>query len=377
MADDDSSQEKTEDPTSKRLEKSREEGDVPRSKELTTSALLLLGGVVLMTTGSAVTDTMMGIMRACFGASRELIYDPQKILGLLGSAMYESLFVLVPFFAAVIVACIAGPTALRGFLWSSKALAPKLSRLDPLAGLKRMFSMNALVELVKSIAKVLVVVTTAFVTLKFMAKDILGLVYQPVDEAIYHSAFLCAIAILIISASTLIIAALDVPYQMYEHTKKLKMSMQDIKDEMKDSDGKPEVKGRIRQLQQEMAQKRMMAEVPKADVVITNPTHYSVALKYDPDNMATPICLAKGVDHVAMKIREIAKAHKVEMIAAPALTRAVYHTTEVNQEIPGGLYVAVARVLAYVFQLREHRKGRGLRPDKPQNIQVPRDMYFD
>ncbi len=153
--------------------------------------------------------------------------------------------------------------------------------------------------------------------------------------------------------------------------------MQDIKDEMKDSEGKPEVKGRIRQLQREMSQKRMMADVPTADVIITNPTHYSVALKYDPNNMSTPICVAKGVDHIAMKIREIGRAHKVELVQAPALTRAVYHTTEIGHEIPSGLYVAVAQVLAYVFQLREFHFGRGQRPDPPKNITVPRDMYFD
>ena len=239
-----------------------------------------------------------------------------------------------------------------GFLWSNKAIAPKLNRMDPLAGLKRMFSMNALVELFKSIAKVLVVVFSAYFTLTSMQDDVLALVNQPVDEAIYNAAYLTAIATLIICVSTLAVAAIDVPYQIYEHNKKLKMSMQDIKDEMKDTEGKPEVKGRIRQLQREMSQKRMMAEVPNADVVITNPTHYSVALKYNPENMSTPICIAKGVDFTAMKIREIAKAHNVELVQAPALTRAVYHTTDIDAEIPAGLYVAVAQVLAYIFQLQ-------------------------
>ncbi|HEY7772672.1 MAG TPA: flagellar biosynthesis protein FlhB [Marinagarivorans sp.] len=377
MSENDSSQEKTEDPTAKRLEKAREDGNVPRSKELTTSALLLCGTAALIASGPSITGTIMGVMQDCFGASRDTVFDPQKLVGIFASAVYDAFFSLLPFFAAVLFACLAGPTALGGFLWSNKALAPKLNRMDPLAGLKRMFSVKSLVELIKSIAKVLVVMLSAYATLSIIADDILALVNQPVDEAIYQAAFLSAIATLIMSASTLAVAAIDIPFQIYEHNKKLKMSMQDIKDEMKDSEGKPEVKGRIRQLQREMAQNRMMADVPTADVVITNPTHYSVALKYDPADMATPICVAKGADHVALKIREIAKAHDVEMIQSPVLTRAVFHTTDVGAEIPAGLYVAVAKVLAYIFQLREYRFGRGERPDKPKNITVPRDMYFD
>lgn len=377
MSDNDSSQEKTEEPTAKRLDKAREEGNVPRSKELTTSALLLLGVIVLMVSGPSVSQAIMQIMHACFDIPRALIFDDQKAIGLLGTAFYEGFFSLIPFFSAVIFACIAGPTALGGFLWSNKALAPKLNRLDPLAGLKRMFSLKSLVELIKSIAKVLVVILSAYFSLRYFSNDILGLVNQPIEDAIAESAFLSAIITLIISASTLLVMVIDVPYQIYEHNKKLKMSLQDVKDEMKDSEGKPEVKGRIRQLQREMSQKRMMAEVPNADVIITNPTHYSVALRYSPDSMATPICLAKGVDHTAMKIREIARAHDIELVQAPALARAVYHTTEVDQEIPAGLYVAVAKVLAYIFQLREYRFGRSTRPERPTNIQVPRDLYFE
>jgi flagellar biosynthetic protein FlhB len=377
VSDNDSSQEKTEEPTSKKLDKAREDGNVPRSKELTTSALLLFGSVALYFTGSAIGETFMGIMRNCFAVSREALFDQQKPLGLFASSIYDSFFSLLIFFGAVIFACIAGPTALGGLLWSTKALTPKLNRMDPIAGLKRMFSIRSLVELVKSIAKVGVVMITAYITLTAMESDIMGLMHKDVEGAIASAVKMSAIATIIVSASTLIIAAIDIPFQIYEHTKKLKMSMQDIKDEMKDSEGKPEVKGRIRQLQREMSQKRMMADVPTADVVITNPTHYSVALKYDPSNMATPICVAKGVDHTAMKIREIAKAHKVELVQAPALTRAIYHTTEVGREIPSGLYVAVAKVLAYIFQLREYQVGRGQRPARPKNLQVPRDMHFD
>jgi len=207
--------------------------------------------------------------------------------------------------------------------------------------------------------------------------EMLALAYLEVVPGIVRSMEISAWAAIALSASTLIIAAIDVPFQIFEHSKKLKMSMQDIKDEHKDTEGKPEVKGRIRQLQREMANNRQMSAVPEADVVITNPTHYSVAIKYDPDSMNTPILLAKGGDHMALKIREIAKAHDVQIIESPMLARAIFHTTEVEDEIPGGLYVAVAQVLAYVFQLRNYYKGKGDKPTYPSNVTVPKEMRYD
>jgi len=291
--------------------------------------------------------------------------------------MWEAVAALFPWFILVIIAAFLSPLGVGGWLFSTKALAPKMNRLSPLAGFKRMFSANSLVELFKAWGKVLVVGTCAFFVIKYYFQDAMDLQNAPVRPAIKRSAEIVLWAAVILCASTLIIAMIDVPWQIYSHTKKLRMSLQEIKDEFKDTEGKPEVKGRIRQLQREMANNRQMSAVPEADVVITNPTHYSVALKYEPDSMNTPILLAKGGDHMALKIREIAKAHDVQIIESPMLARAIFHTTEVEDEIPGGLYVAVAQVLAYVFQLRNFYKGKGDKPTYPNNVTVPKEMRYD
>ncbi len=376
MADDDSAQEKTEEATPRRKEKAREEGQIPRSRDLTTSAVLIVGTIGLWVFGGKVANTLLDILRFNFSLEREVIFDQNKMLAQLGVSFFEALWALLPIFAVLLLAAIIGPTILGGFLFSGKSIAPKLNRIDPIAGLKRMFSLKSLVELGKSIGKVLVVVLMAFITLNMFESQLLGLARESLEEGVRHSLYISLWATLLISCSTILIAALDVPFQIWEHAKKLKMSRQDIKDEMKESDGRPEVKGRMRQMQREMANRRQMASVPKADVIITNPTHFAVALQYDPDTMATPILLAKGVDQTAMKIREIAREYKIEQVRSPVLARAVYYTTELDGEIPQGLYLAVAQVLAYVFQLRNFRKGRGERPDFPSGIKVPKDMIF-
>ncbi len=377
MAEGDSSQEKTEEATPRKLEKAREEGQIPRSRDLTTSAILLAGTIGLYIFGQFIATRLANILRYNFSFEREVVFDTNMMVLHLASSFYDGLTALGPLFLILLVASIAGPIALGGWLMSAKAMAPKMSRMNPAAGLKRMFGFKALVELGKALGKVLVVLVLAIVLLMSLQDEMLALASLDVRTGIVRSLEISAWAAIALSASTLIIAAIDVPFQIFEHAKKLKMSMQDIKDEHKDTEGKPEVKGRIRQLQREMATNRQMASVPEADVVITNPTHYAVALKYDPDSMNTPVLLAKGGDHIAMKIREIAEAHDVEIIESPMLARAIFHTTEVDDEIPGGLYVAVAQVLAYVFQLRNYRKGQGERPDHPSNVTVPYDMRFD
>ncbi len=376
MAEEDSSQEKTEEATPKRKEKAREDGQVPRSKEFTTTAVLLAGAVGLWAFGGPMASALQNVLRFNFSLSREDIFDVNKMLNHLGHSFGEALFSLIPIFSVLALAAIVGPIALGGFMFSSKSLAPKLNRLDPLAGLKRMLSLKSLVELVKAIAKVAVVVFVALMVLKMFESPLLNLGREELESGIAHSLHMSLWAAILISCSTIAIAMIDIPFQIWDHAKKLKMSKQDIKDEMKDSEGKPEVKGRIRQLQREMANRRMMDAIPQADVVITNPTHYSVALKYDPETMATPILLAKGVDHMAFKIREIAKTHDIELVAAPVVARAVYHTTDLEAEIPAGLYLAVAQVLAYVFQLRNWRKGKSERPYLPKTFDVPPDLNF-
>ncbi|HSX85014.1 MAG TPA: flagellar biosynthesis protein FlhB, partial [Cellvibrio sp.] len=344
---------------------------------LTTTAVLMVAAIGILFFAEFMGSKLIGLTRDNFILNRETIYDPNAMIAHLVSAIYDGLFSIAPLMALLLIVSIAGPIALGGWNFSGKAMEPKLSRMDPLAGLKRMFSVKSLIELLKALGKVLVILGATIWLLKFYAQDMFRLVDESVGNAIIHSLEISIFATIALSATTILIAVIDVPLQIYEYNKKLKMSRQDQKDEAKDTEGKPEVKGRIRQLQREMAQRRMMGNVPQADVVITNPEHFSVALKYDPENMETPLMIAKGGDHMALKIREIANAHKIEIIQSPVLARAIFYTTEVDQEIPSGLYLAVAQVLAYVFQLRNFRKGKGDKPAYPRNINVPRDLRYN
>ncbi|MBX2809937.1 MAG: flagellar biosynthesis protein FlhB [Cellvibrionaceae bacterium] len=377
MADDNQSQEKTEEPTSKRLEKAREEGQIPRSKELTTTAVLLFSSLGFLWFGDLITRKFFAIMELNFSLSRELIFDPQLMLKLLALSLGDILLGLAPFFVLLFIASIVGPTALGGWLFSVKSLQPKFSRMNPIEGIKRMFSVKSLMELAKAVAKVLLMLLLTWLLLHALRQDLMNLANEDITRAIVHSATIGAWVAVSLSAATIVIAVIDVPFQIWDHAKKLKMSLQDIKDEMKDTDGKPEVKSRIRQLQQAMANRRMMGEVPDADVIITNPSHYAVAVKYKPDKMKTPIVVAKGVDQIALKIREVAAVHAVEIVQSPLLARAVYHTTAIDEEIPGELYIAIAKVLAYVFQLRRFREGTAQRPGFPHHIDIPESMIYE
>jgi flagellar biosynthetic protein FlhB len=377
MAEQDTSQEKTEEATPKRLEKSREEGQIARSKELNTSAVLLAGTGGLIAFGGMISQSMERMMRFNFSFDRGLIVSDSLMIAYLSRSFYEVSQGLLPLFLLLLVAAIVGPIGLGGWLLSGKAMMPKFSRLNPLEGIKRMFSARSLMELFKSMAKVAVVGTLAVLMIVYYQKQMFAISFESIDSALVHAASIIGWAALALAASTILIAIVDVPFQIWDHQKKLKMTMQEVKDEMKDSEGKPEVKGRIRQLQREMAQARMMSKVPEADVVITNPTHYSVALKYDTEGNGAPVVVAKGADFAAFKIREVAAAHDVTMFAAPPLARAIYYTTELDEEIPEGLYLAVAQVLAYVFQLKSYRPGKGRKPKAPGDFDIPDGMRYD
>lgn len=377
MADEDSSQEKTEEPTSRRLEKAREEGQVPRSKELNTTLVLLVGAIGLLAFGPWMMDHMNAIALQGFAFEREAAFDPAEMFRHLGAASWEAALALAPWLTLVLLVALLGPIGVGGWLLSSKAIMPKLDRLNPLSGLKRMFSMNSLVELIKSWAKVLVVGLVAWLVLAFYFEDTMLLKRHETESAVAGAVSIIIWSTIYLCASTIVIAVVDVPWQIYSHTKKLRMSMQEIKDEYKETEGKPEVKSKIRQLQREVAQRRMMADVPTADVVITNPTHYSVALRYDSADMTAPVLVAKGSDQVALKIREIAKENNVPQMQAPPLARALYTHGKVGEEIPEGLYVAVAQVLAYIYQMDLFVKGRGPKPERKPDMPIPRDLRVD
>lgn len=377
MAENDQSQEKTEEATPKKLEKAREDGQVPRSKELTTTAVLVVGSLGLLWFGGIVSERILAIARYNFDIPRESIFDPLAMITQLGVSIYDAFFSLIPIFFTLLLAAIIGPVALGGWLFSTKSLMPKFSRLNPLEGVKRMFSMKSLIELAKALGKVLLILLLSIFLLKTMEGELMALAYEELYTGIIHSMYIGAWAAIFLSLVTIFIAVVDIPVQIMEHVKKLKMTFQEVKDEMKDSDGKPEVKGRIRQLQQEIVNRKMMDSIPEADVIITNPTHFSVAVKYKPDTMETPIVVAKGVDHLAFRIRDIASANDVEIVESPTLSRAIYYTTNIDEEIPKDLYVAVAKVLAYVFQLRNFKQGKAQRPTFPYAVDVPEHLQFN
>lgn len=377
MAESESGQEKTEEPTAKRLKESRDKGDIARSKELNTLAVVLAAAVALLMFGPAMVRGMTELMVYNFTIEREALYATDSMgLRLLASAR-KGLDILAPIFFVLLIAALVGPLLLGGWLFSAKSMAPKFSRMNPAAGLKRMFSVKALVELLKALAKFLVVLAAALLVMNFQRGDLLALSLESLPNAMVHSGWILGTALLLLACSLILIAAVDIPFQLWDHKKKLLMTKQEVRDEYKDSEGKPEVKSRIRQLQREMAQRRMMAEVPNADVVITNPTHFAVALKYDPVNSGAPVVVAKGVDVLALKIREVAGEADVVVLESPPLARAVYYSTELDQQIPAGLYLAVAQVLAYVFQLRQYRAGQGKRPGPVPKVPIPDEFRRD
>ena len=284
---------------------------------------------------------------------------------------------IAPFLLILLAASIIGPVSLGGWIFSAEAMAPKASRMNPLAGLKRMFSVQALVELLKALAKFILILLVGLFVLSAWQGDLLSLVHEPIESAILHAMTVVGWSALWMSCGLILIAAVDVPFQLWSSKQKLMMTKQEVRDEYKDSEGKPEVKQRIRQLQREMAERRMMQSVPDADVVITNPTHFAVALKYDPAKGSAPVLLAKGGDFTALKIREIATEHKVMVLESPALARAVFYSTELDQEIPAGLYLAIAQVLAYVYQLRQYQAGKGKRPGPLPDVPIPPDLRRD
>ncbi len=377
MAESESGQDKTEDPTDKRKKDAREKGEIARSKELNTVAVTLAGAGALLAFGGGMAEALMELMRSNFILSREVITD-ERFMGIFLMAAGKSALVTVqPVLLVLLVASIIGPVALGGFLFSGSLLQPKFSRMNPLAGIKRMFSVNALSELLKALAKFFMILIVALVVLSADRDDLLAIANEPLDQAVIHCVQVVGWSALWMAAGLLLIAAADVPLQLWQTHKKMLMTKQEVRDEYKDSEGKPEVKQRIRQLQREASQRRMMAAIPEADVIITNPTHYAVALKYDPEKGAAPLLLAKGADFIALKIREIANEHKIQVLESPALARSIYYSTELEEEIPAGLYLAVAQVLAYVFQIRQYRAGKGKPPEPLKDLPIPPDLQHD
>lgn len=377
MAENEDGAEKSEEPTEKRRREAQEKGQLARSRELSMVTVTLGGVIALLVTGGDLGHTLMAIMQTSLDLSREALLSPDAMTRLLRHDGILMLKALLPLLIVLSAAAVLGGIALGGWMFSGETLMPQFGRMNPLAGLQRMFSMRSLVELLKAFGKFLVVLTVALLVLSFYEQELVSISKQTLETAVLHSMDIVGWSTLWMACGLLLIAAVDVPFQWWDNRQKLMMTKQEIRDEYKDSEGKPEVKSRIRRLQREIAERRMMQAIPSADVVITNPTHFAVALKYDTAKSQAPILIAKGGDFMALKIREIAMAHKVMVLESPPLARAIYFSTEVDREIPSGLYLAVAQVLAYVYQLRRFQKGQGRRPDPLKDIPIPEELRQD
>ncbi len=360
-----SAQDKTEQATPKRLADAKKKGQVPRSRELNTACVMLASTAALMVFGDDMAHDALTALSEGLSYERAALLDPKAPVAVFGEAIATALSSLVPFFIVVMVAAICAPALTGGWSFSAQAIAFKAEKLNPVKGLKRVFSANGLLELLKALAKFGVVGGFAVVFLNMFANEFLSLSTQPINTALGHAGTLGVKALLMFSTPLLLIAAIDVPFQLWQHAKQLRMTRQEVRDEHKETDGNPEMKSRIRQMQMEQANARMMEQVPLADVVVTNPTHFAVALKYDPNKMGAPQVVAKGADLVAARIRELAKENNIPLLSAPPLARALFRTTELNQEIPAQLYSAVAQVLTWVYQLKHVRREGGPEPEVP------------
>ncbi len=370
MAENADGQDKSEEPTGKKKSESRKKGQIPRSKELTTLFMLLSAIIGLMIFAQDMIETITNIMRHNFSVERATLFQPEQLFIHFKAELAAMLVALMPLFIVMLITAILSSAILGGFNFSTESLVPKLSKLSPIKGIKKMFGTQGLVELVKSILKILLLGSIAVYFIWQARDELYGLSQETFPSAFIHAMELVTWQFLLVTLGMIVVAGIDVPYQIWNHTRQLKMTKQEVKDESKNSDGNPQIKSRQRQLQREMAMQRMMGDVPKADVIITNPTHFAVALQYDPDGSGAPIMLAKGADLVAMQIRNIAQAHDIPVMEIPPLSRAIYYSVEIGYEIPGGLYVAVAQVLAYIFQLKNGDIDGDMKPDL-SNLPIP------
>ncbi|HGX93457.1 MAG TPA: flagellar biosynthesis protein FlhB [Candidatus Tenderia sp.] len=373
----DSGQERSEEPTEKKLRESREKGQMARSRELTTTVMLMSAAACLLLFGAGIVEGLMEVMVNALSMERAKVFDTRYMVPLFLESVAQGMWILMPLFVVLVIAAVVGSVALSGWNFSTKALAVKMSKLDPLKGMKKILGPQALMELVKAVLKFVFFVGVGIWLMSSVSSSLMGLAREPLPSALAHAGDVVLWSFLAVSSTMILISLLDAPFQVWNHKRQLKMTRQDVKQEHKDTDGSPELKQKIRQTQMNMSQRRMMEDVPDADVIITNPTHFAVAIKYDQGDMRAPIVVAKGADYVAFEIRRVAKESNVTILSSPSLARAVYFTTELNQEIPEGLYVAVAQVLAYVFQLRKLGPAGVNKPLNPDDLPIPDEMRRD
>ncbi len=370
----DSDLEKTETASGSRIQKAYEDGDVPRSKELSTAATLITAGACLWGMGGFLEEALKKLMINGMKFDSKVAMDPVSALSKIYEQIGDLIIVFIPIFVFILMSEILSPIGIGGWNMSAKMLAPNLSKLNPIAGFGNIFNKNSWVELLKSICKVVLIGVISYLAISYSLPDLMKLPLLPIETGLSTTLNFLIVTFFLILIGYLIIVAIDVPYQLHRYAEKLKMSVQEVREEMRDSNGSPEIKAKIRQQQIAMSRRRMMSQIQNADVVITNPTHYAVAVKYDSEMMGAPRILAKGSDAVALRIREIANEHQILMVESPKLARALYAHTEVEQEIPEALYLAVAEILAYVFQVRSFNGRDGEYPTMPASIEVPDEL---
>tara|TARA_B110000003_G_scaffold86082_1_gene88115 strand:+ start:5482 stop:6630 length:1149 start_codon:yes stop_codon:yes gene_type:complete len=374
MADESASEERTEEPTAKRLEKAREDGQVARSQELSVAAMMIGVALFMLVFGGTLLDKLRHIFAAGFLFERRDVFSDNLLPSTFGQHAVDSVLVLSPMFLLAIMISIGASGALGGYNFSVKALAPKASKINPLKGLKRIFGLKAVVDLTKAFTKFVLVAAVLYLVVVSKFDALVSLGFMGMQSAMSEAGQIISSGAVWVTLTLVIAAGIDVPYQLYEHNKKLKMTKQEVKDEFKDIEGRPEVKAQIRRKQREMSMASMVDAVAEADVVIVNPEHFAVALSYDPSSNGAPTVAAKGVDHMAQTIRERARENGVPIFSSPSLARALFFTTDVNHSVPEALYYAVAQVIAYVFGLNSlDRKASVAKKPSPE---VPLEMRF-
>lgn len=368
----DDEQERSHPASPRRLERSREEGRTARSRELATCLVLLAGGLALAVSGPQLAQDLGRLLARSLQFGRHAAFSEGAPLERLGAVAADALLLLAPLFGALALAALAGTVAVGGWVFAAGAVGPDFSRMNPARGLANLFSINSLAELCKALAKAALVTAVALLVFDFARADIAGASRAAVESAAAGVSGTLTACFLALAASLALIAAIDVPFVLWRHARDLRMTRQETREESRESEGDPQIRMRVRSLQREMARKRMMAEVPKADVVVTNPAHYAVALAYR-DGMRAPRVVAKGAQRIALHIRRIAEENGVAVLESPPLARSLYRHAALGAPIPHGLYDAVAQVLAWVYQVRSARHGGGA-PRSPEPIDVPAEL---
>jgi flagellar biosynthetic protein FlhB len=375
MSESDSGEEREEEPTAKKLEKARDDGKVARSQELSVAAMMIGVAFFLYLFGGYFIAGLTNIFATGFTFDRKAVFDDSLLVPAFGTQAFDSFMVVVPIFVLAVLIAFAAAGVMGGYIFSLKSIAPKASKLNPLSGLKRMFGMKAVVDLSKALSKFVLIALVLYLVVSENFPDLIKLGFMDIEPAMQEAGRIIGFGTVLVTLTLIVAAGIDIPYQLYTFNKQMKMTKQEVKDEMKDTEGRPEVKAQIRRKQREIATGMMMSAIADADVIIVNPEHFAVALSYDPSKDGAPIMVAKGADLLAQAIRERAKEEGVPIFSSPVLARSIFFTTDINQTVPESLYYAVAQVIAYIFNLNSFERGAEMA--KKPNPDVPEDMRFD